>query len=339
MKSIRRLYGSLGYMTVIFLFFCLSGILCGHWTRLELLSSYDNTPYREDAVMFLLSAPGQAYVDLTEAAQSGILSGCAILRDDEEAYGTYEVLYCDGGVVGIAESDGRDGNGTERSQGMEACDFGSGEKAAAAGADSGYALGDTVTVDGTAYPVKGILEEHISIAVNTGVFYSRGDLAHVPTGEVYVLTGKSGGRIADAYAELEALVQEKGAEIRSREVSKARYTDFVDYRGVTVFLLEVLAVFYMGLICLFAHIWLRIKGPEVHVLNLLGYGHTRRKVWAEYSVVWLAAFLLSLGVTYAASSRVQLRYGAIPVFGVSAGILILAVSGGYAFFRLHNFDS
>lgn len=339
MKSIRRLYGSLGYLAVIFLFFYLSGILCGHWTRLELLSSYDNTPYREDAVMFFLSAPGQAYVDLTEAAQSGVLSGCAILRDDEEAYGMYEVLYCDEGVAGIVGNDGGDGNGTERSQGMEAYDFDSGEKAAAAGADSGYALGDTVTVDGTAYPVKGILEEHISIAVNTGVFYSRGDLAHVPTGEIYVLTGKSGGSIADAYAKLEALVQGKGAEIRSREMSKARYTDYVDYRGVTVLLLGVLAVFYMGLIYLFAYIWLRIKGPEVHVLNLLGYGHTRRKVWAEYSVVWLAAFLLSLGAICAASSRVQMKYGAIPVFGVSAGILILAVSCGYVFFRRYDIDN
>lgn len=339
MKRIRRVYGSLGYMAVIFLFFWLSGILCGHWTRLEMVSSYDNTPYREDAVMFLLSAPaGQAFLDLTEAAQSGVLSGCAILRDDEEAYGMYEVLYCDGGVVGIAGNDGRDGNGTEGSQGVESYDFASGEKAAAAGADSEYALGDTVMVDGTAYPVKGILEEHISIAVNTGVFYSRGDLAHVPTREVYVLTGKSGGRIADAYAELEALVQGKGAEIRSREMSKARYTDYLDYRGVTVLLLGVLAVFYMGMIWLFAHIWLRIRGPEVHVLNLLGYAHIRRKVWAEYSAVWLAAFLLSLGVTYAASSRVQMRYGAIPVFGVSAGILILAVSGGYAFFRLRIRD-
>ena len=60
MKRIRRVYGSLGYMAVIFLFFWLSGILCGHWTRLEMVSSYDNTPYREDAVMFLLSAPGGA---------------------------------------------------------------------------------------------------------------------------------------------------------------------------------------------------------------------------------------------------------------------------------------
>lgn len=324
MKSIRRLYGALGYMAVIFLFFYLSGILCGHWTRLELLNSYDNTPYREDAIMFLLSAPGQDFVDLTEAAQSGVLSGCAILRDDEEAYGTYEVLYCDGSVAGIAGNDG--------------FDFVSGEKAAAAGADSGYALGDTVTMEGTAYPVKGILEEHISIAVNTGVFYSRGDLAHVPTQEVYVLTGKSGARIADAYEELEELVQRKGAEIRSREMSKARYTDYVDYRGVTVFLLGLLGVFYIGLICLFAHIWLRIKGAEVHVLNLLGFGHTRRKVWAEYSAVWLTAFLLSLGAICAASSKAQMQYGAVPVFVVSAGILILAVSGGYAFFRLRIRD-
>lgn len=59
MKSIRRLYAPLGYMAVIFLFFYISEILCGHWVRLELLNSYDNTPYRKEAVMFLLSAPGR----------------------------------------------------------------------------------------------------------------------------------------------------------------------------------------------------------------------------------------------------------------------------------------
>ena len=348
MKSIRRLYAPLGYMAVLFLFFYLSGILCGHWVRLELLSSYDNTPYREEAVMFLLTAQGQTSIDLTEAAEDGILSGCAVLRYDEESYGTNEVIYCDAGVIGIhgtGEIAGNDGvvgsDGTKEikeSHDGEAFDFLSGEKAAVAGAASGYAPGDTVTVDGTAYPVAGILEEHISIAINTGVFYSRGDLAHVSTQEIYVLTARDKDRIADAYARLEKLVQEKGAEIRSREISKARYTDYVDYRGVTVFLLGVLAVFYLGLICLFAYMWLRIKGPEVHVLNLLGYGHIRRKVWAEYSAVWTAAFLLSFGVSCGLSSRVWMRYCAVPVFGVSAGLLILAVSGGYVFFRLRIRD-
>ena len=121
-------------------------------------------------------------------------------------------------------------------------------------------------------------------------------------------------------------------------MSKARYTDYVDYRGVPVFLLGVLAVFYMVLLCLFAYMWLRIKGPEMHVLNLLGYGHIRRKVWAEYSAVWLAAFLLSFGAACGLSSRVWMRYCAVPVFGVSAGLLILAVSGGYVFFRLRIRD-
>ena len=163
MKSIRRLYAPLGYMAVLFLFFYLSGILCGHWVRLELLSSYDNTPYREEAVMFLLTAQGQTSIDLTEAAEDGILSGCAVLRYDEESYGTNEVIYCDAGVIGIhgtGEIAGNVGNvgndgvvgsegikdikGIKESRDGEALDFLSGEKAAVAGADSGYAPGDTV---------------------------------------------------------------------------------------------------------------------------------------------------------------------------------------------------
>ena len=318
MKNVRRLYAPLGYTVMAFLFFYINEILCGHLCRLELQSSYDNTPYRKEAVLFLLSAPGTGSIDLTEAAQNGILSGCAVLRYDDESYGVYEVIYCDQGVIGI--------------NGMGDLDFLSGEKAAAAGADSGYDIGNSVTVDGISYPVKGILKEHISNAINTGVFYSHCDLSHVPTQTAYVLTARDSDRIAAAYAELEELVKSKGAEIRSREISRVRFSDYVDYREVTVFLLVVLGIFYIGLIYLFAHIWLRLKRPEIHVLNLLGYMHIRRKVWMEYSAAWLSAFLLSLGMFCATSH--ELRYIITPVLCVSLILLLVTLFGGYVFFKV-----
>lgn len=320
MKNIRRLYAPLGYTAMAFLFFLISQLLCSHFVRLELRSSYDNTPYRKEAVMFFLSAPGKDFLDLTEAAQGGILSGCAVLRYNDETYGLNKVIYCDQGVIGI--------------QGMDALDFLSGEKAAVAGADSGYDMGDTVMVNGTEYPVKGVLERHISIAINTGVFYSYCDLSHVPTQEIYVLTARDGGRIADAYAKLEELVKSMGAEIRSREVNRARFSDYVSYRGVTVLLLGVLGVFYLGLIGLFAHIWLWIKRPEIYVLNLLGYGHIRRKMWAEYSMTWLSAFLLSLLVSCGASG--ELHDCILPVLGISAGLLLVTLAGGYVSFMVRK---
>lgn len=320
MKNIRRLYAPLGYMVIAFLFFYLSEMLCGHWVRLELRSSYDNTPYRKEAVLFLLSAPGTDSLDLTEAAQDGILSGCAVLRYDNESYGMSEVIYCDQGVIGI--------------RGLETLDFLSGEKAAVAGADSGYGIGDTVAAGGTEYPVKGILEGHISIAINTGVFYSRCNLSHVQTQTAYVLTAKDKDRIADAYVQLEEFVKSRGAEIRSREMSRVRFSDYVDYRGVTVFLLGVLGIFYIGLIYLLVHIWLRLKGPEIHVLNLLGYMHIRRKVWAEYSATCLSAYLLSIGM-FCATSR-ELYYSIVPVLSVSLVLLGVMLSGGYAFFKVQN---
>lgn len=320
MKNIRRLYAPLGYMVIAFLFFYLSEMLCSHWVRLELRSSYDNTPYRKEAVLFLLSAPGTDSLDLTEAAQDGILSGCAVLRYDNESYGMSEVIYCDQGVIGI--------------RGLETLDFLSGEKAAVAGADSGYGIGDTVAADGTEYPVEGILEGHISIAINTGVFYSRCDLYHVQTQTAYVLTAKNKARIADAYIQLEEFVKSRGAEIRSREMSRVRFSDYVDYRGVTVFLLGVLGIFYIGLIYLLVHIWLRLKGPEIHVLNLLGYMHIRRKVWTEYSAACLSAFLLSIGM-FCVTSR-ELYYSIVPVLSVSLVLLGVMLSGGYVFFKVQN---
>lgn len=318
MKNVRRLYAPLGYTVMAFLFFYLSGLLCGHLVRLKLQSSYDNTPYRKEAVLFLLSAPGTGSIDLTEAAKNGILSGCAVLRYDDESYGMYEVIYCDQDVIG--------------SHGLETFDFLTGVKSAVVGANSGYGIGDTVTVDGMSYSVEGILDEHISSAINTGVFYSRCDLSHVPTQEVYILTAKDSSRIVRAYAELEKLVMGKGADIRSREMARVRFSDYVNYRGMTIFLLGALGIFYIGLVCLFVHIWLRLKKPEIHVLNLLGYTHIRRKVWTEYSAVWLSAFLLSLGVFCAASQ--ELRYIIAPVLNVSLILLLVILSGGYVFFKL-----
>lgn len=318
MKNIRRLYTPLVYTAMAFLFFYISEMLCSHFVSLELRSSYDNTPYRKEAVMFLLSAPGKTFVDLTEAAQDGILSGCAVLRYDDESYGMNEVIYCDQNVISI--------------HGMETFNFLSGEKAAVAGTDSGYGIGDVVTVDEIVFPVEGVLASHISTAINTGVFYSYCDLSHVSTQEVYVLTAKDGKRISEAYAELEELVESKGAEIRSREMSRTKFSDYVDYRGMTVFLLGVLGIFYIGLIYLFSHIWLRLKEPEIHVLNLLGYMHIQRRVWTEYSVAWLSAFLLSLGVFYAASR--DLYYSIMPILGISQILLLVTLSGGYVFFKI-----
>ena len=318
MKNVRRLYAPLGYTVMAFLFFYISGMLWSHLVRLELQNSYSNTPYRKEAVLFILSSPGTGSIDLTEAAKGSILSGCAVLRYNDETYGMYEVIYCDWDVIGI--------------HGLETFDFLSGEKAAAAGADSGYDMGDAVMVGGKEYPVVSLLDEHISTAINTGVFYSRCDLSHVQTQTTYVLTAKDSGRIADAYAELEELVNSKGAEIRSRVISRVRFSDYVDYRWVTVFLLGMLGIFYIGLIYLFVHIWLRLKEPEIRVLNLLGYMHIRRKVGMEYSATWLSAFLLSFGI-FCATSR-ELRYIIAPVLNISLFLLIVTLTGGYVFFKV-----
>lgn len=318
MKNVRRLYAPLSYTVMAFLFLYISEILCGHLVRLKLQSSYDNTPYRKEAVLFLLSAPGTGSIDLTEAARNGILTGCAVLRYDDESYGMYEVVYCDQDVIDI--------------HGLKTLDFLSGEKAAVAGSDSGYDIGDTVTVDGVSYLVEGIMKRHISNAINTGVFYSRCDLSHVQTQTAYVLTANDSDRISEAYAELEELVKRRGAKIRSRVMSRVRFSDYVDYGGMTVFLLVVLGIFYIGLVYLFIYIWLRLKKPEIHVLNLLGYMHIRRKVWTEYSISWLSAFLLSLGMFCATSC--ELLFIIMPVLSISLILLLVIISGGYAFFKI-----
>lgn len=296
-----------GYVFLVFLLFYASQALCAYWARLELLDGYSNTPYNRHSLVFMFRMEESGSVDFGEIAGSGKLSGCVVLRYNNGIYEYNEVMYSGGGMDGI--------------QYGSFC-FDMGEGIAAAGAESGYGVGDKIFLNGKCYVVTGILEKHISSAVNTGIFYSGYNSGEIPAGIPLVLTSKDKGKITRGYAALEELAKKGGFEIKKMETSSARYSGYVRYHEMTVLLFGILGVFCLGLILLLCYIWLRIKGPEIRVLYLLGYGHIRKKTLKEYLAAWSCAFLLSLG-TFAATLRDE--YCDFPfILALSGGILAVS---------------
>lgn len=271
----KRLCAPAGYGILLSLFLYACQMLCNYLVRLELTDGYSNTPYHKDSIVFVFSAGDKDRIDLSGLEQEGFMPGSVLLKYNDGAFEWNEVIY---------------GNGDGETSG-----FCSGSKTAAAGADSGYAVGDTVVIDGAEYTVKEVLEEHISAAVNRGIFYSKCDLSRVPVHCAYVLTARDKDRIAGAYRELEAFGERHHFALKKLEISEAKFSDYVDYERQVAILLVILGLFSVCLNILLLFVWLRIKTPEIHVLHLLGYAHAKRRIWLEYSVVCLCAGILSLG--------------------------------------------
>lgn len=264
----------------LFTFFYLNELLCNYWITLELVNSYNNTPYNKNAIVFIISSPDADTIDLSKLEENKYLSGCVLLKYRNGNYKLNEVIYCSDEAVEI--------------KGIEKLEFNTKEKIAAAGIDSGYRIGANIFENGNTYPICALLEEHISDAVNTGVFYSNGDLSHVPVECPYVLTSKDKDMISAAYARLEEMAEYQNASLKEIEVENAKFSDYVTYEETARLLLIVLAAFYILLIYLFRYIWIKIKTPEIFVLNILGVSNIKKKVQKEYFSLWLLAYLLSI---------------------------------------------
>lgn len=285
---------------LLFTFFYLNELLCNYWITLGLINNYNNTPYNENALVFIISSPDTDTIDLKEIEHKNYLSGCVLLKYNNGNYKLNEVIYCADGVIGI--------------KGMEKLEFNSREKIAVVGIDSGYSIGANVFENGNTYSVLGLLEKHISNAVNTGIFYSNSDLSHVPIECTYVLTSKDKDMIAIAYANLEKLAESKNAKLKKIEVENVKFSDYVKYEGTAHILFIVLAVFYVLLIYLFRYIWIKIKTPEIFILNILGVSNNKIRVQTEYFTTWFLAYLLSIVLFFISFKDKCYDYKTIVVF-------------------------
>lgn len=265
-------------------FFYLNELLCNHLVTLKAVNTYNNTPYNKNAIVFIISSQYSVTVDFSELEHNNYLADCALLRYNDGNYKLNEVIYCDSKVIEI--------------DGIKELNFNSEKKVAVAGINSGYSIGTNIFQDGCTYPVCGLLPEHISNAVNTGVFYSNNDLSHVATETPYVLTAKYNEKITAAYVKLENLAETQNAHLKRIEIKEAKFSDYVNYNEMVFILLVVLLFFYVLLIYFFRYIWIKIKAPEIFVLNVLGAPNIKSRIQREYFLMWFLGYLFSITIFF-----------------------------------------
>lgn len=280
-KNFRRVSCYLISTFFIFIIFLVSGIICNYWTKLELISSYNNTPYNKYAIYFIMSSL-EREADLTDIQQNNLLSECALLKYNDDMLNMNEVLYCDKNIV-----ESRDGK-------LLDLRFDSGTPCAVVGIDSGYQIGEYVYNNGKSYEIIDIMERHIASAINSGVFYTNANLNIVSANDTYVLVSSNNKHIMENFINLVAFFKSKDITVKQIDIRNAQFTDFIHYNKTTICLFAFVVVFDIIFIYIIRHTWLKIKASEIFVLNLLGYMHIRRKLKIEYFSMWLCAYLLSL---------------------------------------------
>lgn len=305
----------------LFTFFYLNELLCNYWITLEAVNAYNNTPYNKNAIVFIISSQNSDAIDFSALKHNNYLKDCALLKYNDGNYKLNEVIYCDNDIIEI--------------NGIKELDFNSTKKIAVAGISSGYSVGSNIFQNGNSYPICGLLTKHISGAVNTGIFYSNNDLSHVPTESPYVLTAKHSEKIAMAYAKLKNLAETQNAILKKVEIRNPKFSDYVDYEETVHILLVVLLTFYIFLIYLFRYIWLKIKSPEIFVLNILGSPSIKFKMQKEFFSLWFFAYLSSITLFFIVLQDKCYDYKTIVSFATC--ILIIALVSMLGIYRDKKF--
>ncbi len=283
---LRRLLRNHGvnacFLLAFTLFFYGNLLLLSHWMRLEFLNSYNNTPYNAYAVRFLLSSETQALLDLRELAAEGGLKQCVLFRSDRNSNSRYEVIYFDEASVAFQDKSISD------------WDWASGTGYAAAGVDSGWRLGDVIVEEGKEYPVSGILDRHISEAVNYGVFYTDSRIDAVDLAGSYILTSQTNQNVKRAFSRLSDFLGKNEITVKKIYIRTAEFRDYIQYDQFLIPVLFFLALFYLLLIYAAKKIWSAYKKPDIFVRTVLGESSVSIKVSLEYLLLRLLAFILSI---------------------------------------------
>jgi hypothetical protein len=311
MKSLKRKLPYAIFTVIFTVFFLANDMICNYLLRLSLINSYNNTPYSDYSVTFVMESQKGENIDLSEVLYNGLLEDCVLLKYNMKLSMYHEVVYCDTTAVKI--------NGNL----IFGNDFISGGKTAAAGIDAGYILGESVYIDGYTYVIKAILDRHISDGINYAVFFSDNDLCHVESRNSYVLTSANYKRVKGAYQALKDYLTGENIRMKEIEVRNAKFADYIGYHKMAYILVSLLLIFYAVLVFLARLIWLRIKWQEMFVLTLLGETRIGRNMALRYIGMWTIAFAISFGVFYVTVRNPY--YGYSPIIRISAIILGTAV--------------
>lgn len=279
MRNLNKVFISTGYMMFLVFFFIVNEILCNYCIELELINSYDNTPYNKYAIFMNISSEKEDCIDLSKVTNTG-LYGCALLKYNEDSGLFNEVIYCDANAVDIIVGD------------ENILDFRN--KFAVVGCDSGYIKGDLIVIEGKEYLVQGILCKHVSDAINRGVFYCKGNISEVLTESTYVLLASNEKFVLSGYEKIEDYLNENDVKVKCVEMSRAKFADYINYKKVIEVLIIILILFYIALIVAIRKIWLKLHYSEIYILNVLGYTNIKYKVKMEYLITWISAYFFSV---------------------------------------------
>lgn len=298
MKFFRKNIKNCVYIFILTIFLLASEVLCNKWFKLKLINSYNNTPYNDYSIYFTVSEETREAITMPEMEQ--ISGKCIIYKYNNNKYGEYEIV-----CIGKNALDFK----------KKSSEFIIGEyfeNYAFAGISSQYNLDDIVIIDGITYYIKGILNRHISEAVNTGIFYIKNSETELIPNQTYILASDNYREVNKTYKKIKNIVQSQGQNIKKTDIRNTAFQDFVQYKNTGTILLLLLLIFYIICIIMFQYIWIKFKKKESFVYHLLGYGIIDCKITAEYFILWLISGVLSI-IMYIAITD-EFYYGVRPIF-------------------------
>ena len=311
---IKNNWGNFCFLCIFTAFLYVNSLLTNYMMKLQMTNSYNNTPYNAYAITFLIDGQNNKLLDLSNIVNENMLDECVLFKYNPGVQSIYEIIYCSQNAIRFQNAITWD------------WDFTSKEKLAVVGIDSGYQPGDTILKDGKTYLIKGILERHISEAVNYGIFYTNCSLDSINVQYGYVITSKNYQSLKNAFTKLEEYFQNEEIAIKRIDVRNTEFGDFIRYDKIMLFILICLIFFYILLIFAAKKMWLIYKKPEIFVLTILGAIMPQTKAYLKYLIIWITAFMINTVVAFFTIDTFYFGYS--PVLFVTfciLGIVFLSV--------------
>ena len=210
-------------------------------------------------------------------------------------------------------------------------DFNSKSKVVIAGEDSSYKIGEYFYCEGCGYLIEDILDEHISLGINEGVFYTKSNLEKVSLEKTYMITSRDKGKIKKAFENLRFFLEQKDVSIKEIYMRDAILGDYISYSKIMKTLLTVLLIFYLGAVFAFRYFWIKSKSTEIFVLNMLGNEKTKKKIIMEYLLLWSVSYLINMLIFF-----VGLRNTLLSEINIIPWSLCFLVGGYFSTVRIYK---
>lgn len=305
----RNYYLHILFVLLLTFLLYINALFITHYSVLQMTNSYNNTPYHSGAISFVFDTTNQPIIDISFLSSYFSDSNCILFKHDPSSYGTYEVVFC-----------GR--NSFKFKDTSCELDFSSSKKQAFSGSNSRYHLSQTFTIGEHTYAIAGILDKHLSEAINRGVFYSNCDLASTESQGCYIWMSSIPIQTRHSFNDFVEILAKYNIEIKVVDVSFTEFQDYVNYKSALILLCIILIFFYILIIFSTSYLWGMRKHQELITLYLLGHSAPQKKICIEYIFCWLLAISMSFLIEVLTIHYISYSY--IPVLAVSLLSIVIA---------------